>query len=173
MKKPKTVAEMLVKRKKDIDEYKELFGEKFDDYGLVFCAVNGHPIEGQIINRMFNKLIRDNGLPKVFFHAIRHMSIMYKLKLNGGDIKSVQGDSGHAQMNMVADVYSHIIDDDRVRNEEAFYDNDGKWDAVPDVKKAGGDEESGVQESDMETLMRLLQKPKIAQMLKALAAGIS
>ena len=33
--------------------------------------------------------------------------------LNGGDMKSVQGDSGQAQVKMVADVYSHIIDDDR------------------------------------------------------------
>jgi hypothetical protein len=32
--------------------------------------------------------------------------------------------------------------------------------------------ESGTQESDMDTLMRLLQKPEMAQMLKALA-GIS
>jgi len=173
---PKTVAEMLVERKKDIDEYKELFGEEFDDYDLVFCSVNGHPIEGQVINRMFNKLIRDNGLPKVVFHSIRHTSITYKLKLNGGDMKSVQGDSGHAQMKMVADVYSHIIDDDRVRNaqriEEAFYAKDGKRDAVPDGKKAVNTVESGSQESDMETLMRLLQKPEMAQMLKALAAGL-
>ena len=48
----------------------------------------------------------------------------YKLKLNGGDMKSVQGDSGHAQVKMVADVYSHIIDEDRCINaqrlEEAF-----------------------------------------------------
>lgn len=40
-------------------------------------------------------------------------------------MKSVQGDSGHAQLKMVADVYSHIIDDDRCLNaqrmEEAFY----------------------------------------------------
>ena len=46
-------------------------------------------------------------------------------KLNGGDMKSVQGDSGHAQMKKVVDVYSHIIDDDRCLNaqriEEAFY----------------------------------------------------
>ena len=41
------------------------------------------------------------------------ISITYKLKLNGGDMKSVQGDSGQAQVKMVADVYSHIIDDDR------------------------------------------------------------
>ena len=91
-------------------------------------------------------------------------------------MKSVQGDSGHAQMKMVADVYSHIIDDDRVRNaqriEEAFYAKDGKRDAVPDGKKAVNTVESGSQESDMETLMRLLQKPEMAQMLKALAAGL-
>lgn len=138
---PKTVAEMLVERKKDIDEYKELFGEEFDDYGLVFCSVNGHPIERQVINRMFNKLIRDNGLPKVVFHSIRHTSITYKLKLNGGDMKSVQGDSGHAQMKMVADVYSHILDDDRVRNaqriEETFYAKDGKQNDAPDRENAG------------------------------------
>lgn len=49
----------------------------------------------------------------------------YKLKLNGGDVKSVQGDSGHAQASMVTEVYSHIIDEDRRKNaekfEEAFY----------------------------------------------------
>ena len=31
-------------------------------------------------------------------------------------MKAVQGDSGHAQMKMVADVYSHIIDEDRCIN---------------------------------------------------------
>ena len=40
-------------------------------------------------------------------------------------MKSVQGDSGHAQLKMVADVYSHIIDEDRRLNakrfEDAFY----------------------------------------------------
>ena len=59
------------------------------------------------------------------FHSLRHSSITYKLKLNGGDMKAVQGDSGHAQVKMVADVYSHIIDDDcrlnAERLEEAFY----------------------------------------------------
>ena len=70
-------------------------------------------------------MIQENDLPKVVFHSLRHTSITYKLKLNSGDMKSVQGDSGHAQLKMVADVYSHIIDDDRCLNaqrmEEAFY----------------------------------------------------
>lgn len=32
------------------------------------------------------------------------------LKVSNGDIKSVQGDTGHAVSNMVTDVYSHIFD---------------------------------------------------------------
>lgn len=99
---PKTVAEMLVRRKADIEELKDLLGDEFIDFNLVFCSSNGKPIE-------------ENGLPKVVFHSLRHSSITYKLKLNGGDMKSVQGDSGHAQVKMVADVYSHIIDDDRLK----------------------------------------------------------
>ena len=35
-------------------------------------------------------------------------------------MKSVQGDSEHAQVKMVADVYSHIIDDSRRFNAQRF-----------------------------------------------------
>ena len=102
----------------------DLFGDEYIDNNLVFCSSNGRPMESQVINRAFNKLIKENGLPHVVFHSLRHSSITYKLKLNGGDMKSVQGDSGHAQVKMVADVYSHIIDEDRCINaqrlEEAF-----------------------------------------------------
>ena len=42
-------------------------------------------------------MIQEHDLPKVVFHSLRHSSITYKLKLNGGDIKAVQGDFGHAQ----------------------------------------------------------------------------
>lgn len=122
---PKTVAEMLKERYQEIQEYKELFGDEFQDFNLVFCNANGRPMESQIITRALQKLIKDNDLPPVVFHSLRHTSITYKLKLNGGDIKSVQGDSGHAQVKMVTDVYSHILDDDRRLNaqrfEETFY----------------------------------------------------
>lgn len=94
----------------------DLFGDEYIDNNLVFCSSNGRPMESQVINRAFNKLIKENGLPHVVFHSLRHSSITYKLKLNGGDMKSVQGDSGHAQVKMVADVYSHIIDEDRCIN---------------------------------------------------------
>ena len=140
----------------------------------------GTPIEGQVINRALNKLIEDNNLPKVVFHSLRHSSITYKLKLNGGDMKSVQGDSGHAQVKMVADVYSHIIDEDRRLNaqrfEEAFYSGQGN--ATPTVGQADQTatvlekDTAGNGESDQELLLRLLQKPEIAAMLKTLAQAM-
>lgn len=164
---PKTVAEMLVQRKADIEELKDLFGDEFVDFNLVFCSSNGKPIEGQVINRAFNKLIEEKGLPKVVFHSLRHSSITYKLKLNGGDMKSVQGDSGHAQVKMVADVYSHIIDDDRRLNAErmeaAFYS--GRQ-ATPKPVQPAATESSA---DDKELLLKLLQNPEMAALLKSLA----
>ena len=57
---PKTVAEMLKARYAELEEYKEIFGDEYIDYNLVFCSPNGRPMEGQIINRALSKLIKEN-----------------------------------------------------------------------------------------------------------------
>lgn len=173
---PKTVALMLVKRKEEISELMDLFGEEYIDNDLVFCSSNGRPMESQVINRAFNKLIKDNGLPHVVFHSLRHSSITYKLKLNGGDMKSVQGDSGHAQMKMVADVYSHIIDEDRCLNaqrfEAAFYSpNQTSQEPVP-VKPEQFQTLQKPEEpvSDAAKILDLLKNPDTAALLKQLVS---
>ena len=86
---------------------------EYQDYNLVMAGPVGFPIEASTMQTMFNRLIEKHGLPRVVFHSLRHSSITYKLKLNGGDVKAVQGDSGHSQTSMVTDVYSHILDNDR------------------------------------------------------------
>lgn len=91
-------------------------GDEYADYNLVITGRLGTPTEGARIEKALNELITANDLPKVVFHSLRHSSITYKLKLNGGDIKAVQGDSGHAQAKMVTDQYSHILDENRVSN---------------------------------------------------------
>ena len=103
-----------------------MLGEEYIDYNLVMATTFGNPIGTGAIRGQLKKLIEEHNLPPVVFHSLRHSSVTYKLKLNGGDIKAVQGDSGHSQVDMVTDVYSHIIDEDRRRNaelfEEAFYE---------------------------------------------------
>ena len=94
---------MLVDWKAEQDEMKEILGDEYMDYNLVMASTFGLPLGDGAIRGSLKKLIEDYNLPPVVFHSFRHSSVTYKLKLNGGDIKAVQGDSGHAQVNMVTD----------------------------------------------------------------------
>ena len=144
---------MLVQWKFSQDFTKDSVGEEYKDYNLVVANALGTPIEHSRITSLFRELIETNDLPKVVFHSLRHSSITYKLKLNGGDIKAVQGDSGHAVASMVTDQYSHILDEDRKTNaaliEEAFYS--GK-DLTPGEKRAAPekDAEAGQQQATLD-----------------------
>lgn len=164
---PKTVANLLQKRYNEIQELKELFGDEYIDYNLVFASTCGRPIEGQVINRAFQKLIDDNNLPDVVFHSLRHSSVTYKLKLNGGDIKSVQGDSGHAQAKMVTDTYSHILDDDRCINaqrmENAFYNSSENENPNNQISENS---------EDAELIKKILSNPQMMALIKGIANSI-
>ncbi len=166
---PETVARMLVERRKQLDEYKDYFGEEYLDYNLVFCNTIGRPIEGQVINSLLNKLIKEHNLPKVVFHSIRHTSTTYKLKLSGGDIKSVQGDTGHAQATMVTERYAHILDDDRRINaerlEEDFYGRHSQADTTQ------SDTPPVTPTPDIEAVFQFLkQSPEMLEVLAKMAA---
>ena len=169
---PKTVAEMLRKRKASLDEMKDLFGDEYLDYDLVFCSSNGHPLEASYINRGFSKLIRENGLPKVVFHSLRHSSITYKLKLNGGDMKSVQGDSGHAQMRMIEDVYSHILDEDRATNAQRFEAEFYSKSEAPGAPTASVAPASELTDSDKAKFIQLLSNPEFATLIKSFVGSV-
>ena len=139
----------------------DLFGDEYIDNNLVFCSSNGRPMESQVINRAFNKLIKENGLPHVVFHSLRHSSTTYKQKINKGDVKATQGDTGHAQSDMVTQVYAHILDEDRKVNaqkfEMAFYAN-ADLRGVEQRLRA----ESAAAEPDSEILLKQLEaKPEL------------
>lgn len=112
------------------------------------------------------------GLPKVVFHSLRHSSTTYKLKLNHGDLKATQGDTGHAQIDMITSVYAHILDEDRKINaqkfESAFYAN-------PDLRSVRPPEEPkepAPATLDLESLVEQLRKsPELANTLAALLAS--
>ena len=109
----KSVVEAL----QDMREYqarqKADLGAEYQDFNLVVAQENGRPFEERLMRKRFNRLIKEAGLPPVVFHSLRHTSVNVKLQLSGGDIKAVQGDTGHSQARMVTDQYAHIRDDDR------------------------------------------------------------
>ena len=168
---PKSVAKMLIEWKEKQDETKEVLGDEYMDYNLVMASTFGLPLGDGAIRKPLNQLIKDYDLPPVVFHSLRHSSVTYKLKLNGGDIKAVQGDSGHAQVSMVTDVYSHILDDDRKKNaelfEEAFYE---KKNLDPQMHPNTVQNTVAVPEGvDAELLAKVLNNPEMAALLTSLA----
>ena len=169
---PKTLAYILREWKKSQDELKGFLGDEYQDFDLVVALPNGRPCEDRIILKEFAKLREDAGLPKVVFHSLRHSSTTYKLKLNHGDLKATQGDTGHAEIDMITSIYAHILDEDRKVNaqkfETAFY-------AKPDLRNVRPPEEPAKSEPatlNLESLVEQLQKsPELASALAALIAA--
>ena len=133
---------------------------------------NGHPCENRIIEKEFSLLKEKAGLPNVVFHSLRHSSTTYKLKLNHGDLKATQGDTGHAEIDMITKVYAHILDEDRKINaqkfESAFYANPD----LRDVKPPQEPENPQTQTLDLAALVEQLQKsPELANTLAALLSA--
>lgn len=166
---PKTVAYILRQWKNSQDELKDFLGTEYQDFNLVTALPNGRPCEERVMLGAFNKLREKAGLPKVVFHSLRHSSTTYKLKLNHGDLKATQGDTGHAEIDMITKVYAHILDEDRKVNaqkfETAFYILSN-----PDLRKiTPPKEESKEQVFDLNTLIeQLKQSPELAQTLAEL-----
>lgn len=119
---PRTVAYMLKEWKKKQDELKVSISDIYQDHNLVICFEDGRPCPSQNIETRFNNLIKKNNLKKVVFHSLRHSSTTYKLKINHGDIKATQGDTGHRSPEMITKRYAHILDEDRKINATKFDD---------------------------------------------------
>lgn len=76
----KTIAEMILRQKQQIEEMKLLYGNKYDDFNLVFYHSTGKPLESSMIRNLLNKLINENNLSLIIFHSFKHASITDKLK---------------------------------------------------------------------------------------------
>ena len=87
-----------------------------------------------------------------------------KLQYSGGDIKAVQGDTGHAQASMVTQVYSHTFDENRRRvanlMERSFFSPIQKTQPIRDEKS--------------EQILNLLtQSPELADLVLAFAGKLT
>lgn len=164
---PKTLAYMLRELQDSQTKLKDFLGDEYKDYGLVVAQENGHPCDGRVIEKLFKQLKEDAGLPNVVFHSLRHSSTTYKLKLNHGDLKATQGDTGHAEIDMITRVYAHILDEDRKVNaqkfESAFYAN-------PDLREVRAPQEQQPKLDLQNLLLQLQQSPELADTLANLLA---
>lgn len=100
------VAEALKKVKAHQELEKQLMGEEYQDYGLVLAQPNGRPYSEKDILKRLREFCKEQKLPDVVVHSLRHTSVDLKLELSGGNIKAVQADAGHRTEKMVTERYS-------------------------------------------------------------------
>lgn len=167
---PRTVAMLLADWKREQEQLKVMLGSEYYDYGMVMALPNGKPVELKLLENYLGELIKRESLPPVVFHSLRHSSVTYKLKLNNGDIKLTQGDSGHAQAMMLLHVYSRILDEDRRVGAQ-------KFDQTFYHRESGGKPYMGIEPQAAETLSKMIEtistKPEMANLLLKLFQSAS
>ena len=91
---------------------------------------------------------------KIVFHGLRHSSATYQLMISGGDVKAVQGTTGHASADMLVNTYAHIQQSSRVelgkKFESGFY-------AKPDTPSPQAVPAAGEPTISMTALLELLK----------------
>ncbi len=141
---PATVAQAILDVQAQQKALKQELGAFYQDFGMVIAQENGRPLELRMIHQKLAALISTHNLKPVVFHSLRHSSTTIKLRLSGGDIKSVQGDNGHSVADMVTNVYSEIQDKDRRalcgRMEKEFFGSMGQIPAAAPAPDGNSDD---------------------------------
>lgn len=102
------VMQLLRNRKLQQYEYKEKAGAAWSNpLNLVFTNELGGNLIPQTVVRHFKEIVTAIGRPDARFHDLRHSYAVASLR-SGDDIKTVQGNLGHATAAVTLDVYGHV-----------------------------------------------------------------
>lgn len=155
----KQLLEELKQRKRLVDRRKLILAQEYQDYNLIMCLEDGTPIEPKLIAKWIKKFIdRNHGIyPMVRLHNLRSTSTTYKLVVSKGDIKSVQGDTGHATAKMVTDTYAKIQDKSRKKMAQALEKNFYKDGKQPEASKPCDEAAARTQAANEQMLLQELK----------------
>ena len=82
-----------------------------NEHDLVFPSPEGYAtMHTNFMKRFFYPALRRAGLRQVSFHSLRHSNASFRIEA-GQNIKYIQGQLGHASINMTMDVYGHLFND--------------------------------------------------------------
>ena len=103
--------EKLIKLKEQQEEYRRVCGRCYNKKYLEYICVDemGTLISPHYLTASFPKLLEKNNLRHIRFHDLRHSYAVAAIRA-GDDIKTVQGNLGHATAAFTLDVYGHVTD---------------------------------------------------------------
>lgn len=99
--------DILLQIKADEDMHRQLCGNEYMENDFIFKWPNGKPFSPDYVSSHFSLLLKNNHLPHIRFHELRHSCA--SLLLNSGfTLKDVQEYMGHADIQMTANIYGHL-----------------------------------------------------------------
>lgn len=103
------VMNQLQLRKEKQEQHKQLAGICWANNSLVFTDELGRHLTKSTVYRSFKQMAASIGRPDARFHDLRHSYAVAAIR-SGDDIKTVQGNLGHATAAFTLDVYGHVTD---------------------------------------------------------------
>lgn len=118
---PTSLIPLLEKHRIKQKEEKLKAGQFYENNNFVFATETGKPICARNLIRSYKRLLKKANIPYRRFHALRHT---YATKLFEKDvpIKTVQMLLGHSDISVTANIYTHVMPEQKIEAVEAIND---------------------------------------------------
>lgn len=110
------VMELLRRQRSRQAERRLRAGPAWEGGGLVFTNEAGGHLSHHTVYHNFKLVVASIGMPEIRFHDLRHSFAVASIR-SGDDIKTVQGNLGHATAAFTLDIYGHISE--RMKDESS------------------------------------------------------
>lgn len=106
---PQALSKELKKHKTRQLKNKIKYGEEYKNINIVCTSDKGELINPKSFSRDFRKLLKNNNLPLIRFHDLRHTHASLLVKM-GTQPKEISNRLGHSNISITMDLYSHIYE---------------------------------------------------------------
>ncbi len=116
---PLTLINILKEYKIKQQTIKNRLGNNYNDLDLVCSQIDGNPIHPTRLNHKFRDLLKQNNLPLIRFHDLRHTHASLLLKEHV-EPKVISERLGHSNIRITLDIYSHIYEETNMEVADTF-----------------------------------------------------
>jgi len=106
---PEDIKNILLKIKSEQKERKKILKTSYNKEGYVVAWEDGSPYRPNYLSDLFTKIIRDNNLPPIGLHGLRHTFASIANEL-GVSIYDISKALGHSKIGTTSEIYTHLFD---------------------------------------------------------------
>lgn len=101
------ITDRLRKMQERQNEYREVFGNTYQETGYVCVKEDGTPFNPDFVTHHFQRVVKSSNLPDMRFHDLRHTNATL-LHEAGADLKDIQTWLGHSDIKTTGNIYTHM-----------------------------------------------------------------